>query len=341
MTCSCRGNPTAWSGQPGRRHDSMDAPLTAASLFEIHGDRLGLRWEAGRQGASRAVQVDGSQAPEDSPFGAWVGHLNLIHPNRIQVLGPAEMHYLDELGKNSHADTVKQLFDNRPACVVISDGLEVAQELKRMAERTATPLFSSNTPGHKIISHLQYYVSDSVADAIVLHGVFMEIMGIGVLLTGKSGVGKSELALELINRHHRLIADDAPKFRRIPPDTLNGTCPSGLSGFLEVRGIGVLNVRVMFGDSAIKSNKNLRLIIHLQRMNDEELAKIDRLQGSRQERTILEVDVPQVTLPVAPGHNLAVLAEGAVRNHILLFNGYNAAQDFVEKQQRLIREGGA
>lgn len=319
----------------------MDARLTASNLFDIHSDRLGLRWEAGQSGANRAVQVDGDLAPKDSPFGAWVGHLNLIHPNRIQVLGPAEMTYLHSLGKNSHADTLKQLFDNKPACVVISDGQEVTSEFRQLADHTATPLFSSNTPGHKIIGHLQYFVGGSMADATTLHGVFMEVLGIGVLLTGKSGVGKSELALELINRNHRLIADDAPEFRRIAPDTLNGSCPGGLSGFLEVRGIGVLNIRAMFGDSAIKSSKNLRLIIQLERMSDRELAAIDRLQGSRQQRTILEIDVPQVTLPVAPGHNLAVLVEGAVRNHILLFKGYNAAHDFIEKQQRLIAEGGA
>lgn len=341
MICWCPGGRRMWSGRPDHPHERMDATLTAADLFDLHSARLALQWEAGREGARREVQVAGDLAPKDSPFGAWVGHLNLIHPNRIQVLGPAEMHYLDSLGKNSHADTIKQLFDNKPACVVISDGQEVTAEFRQMAERTATPLFSSSAPGHKIINHLQYYVAGSLADAVTLHGVFMEILGIGVLLTGKSGVGKSELALELINRNHRLVADDAPEFRRIAPDTLNGSCPTGLSGFLEVRGIGVVNIRAMFGDSAIKPNKNLRLVIHLQHMTDQELAGIDRLRGSRQQRTILEVDVPQVTVPVAPGHNLAVLAEVAVRNHVLLFKGYNAAEDFVDKQQRLMTEGGS
>ncbi|HEY4731712.1 MAG TPA: HPr(Ser) kinase/phosphatase, partial [Gammaproteobacteria bacterium] len=149
----------------------------------------------------------------------------------------------------------------------------------------------------------------------------------------------SELALELITRGHRLIADDAPEFSRISPDALNGVCPSALSGFLEVRGLGILNIRSMFGDSAIKQNRNLRLIVHLQHMGDEELRKIDRLQGSRQSVTILEVEVPRIILPVAPGRNLAVLVEGAVRDHILHLKGYSAAQDFIDHQQRLISKG--
>ncbi|MFQ5488077.1 MAG: HPr(Ser) kinase/phosphatase, partial [Gammaproteobacteria bacterium] len=127
----------------------------------------------------------------------------------------------------------------------------------------------------------------------------------------------------------------------LAPDTLNGRCPSALREFLEVRGLGVLNIRAMFGDSAIKPGKNLSLIIHLKRMSGEELRNIDRLQGSRQSCTLLEVDIPQVTLPVAPGHNLAVLAEGAARNHILALSGYDAAEVFMVRQRQLMEAGGA
>lgn len=277
----------------------------------------------------------------DRPFDSGVGHLNLIHPNRIQVLGPAEMNYLEQLRGDTRAEHLRRIFAAPPACLVVSDGLPVGAELSGPAEAAAVPLFSSPLADYKIISHLQYYLSNSLADRLTLHGVFMEVLGIGVLITGKSGVGKSELALELISRNHRLIADDAPEFRRTAPDILNGSCPPELSGFLEVRGLGVLDVRAMFGDSVIKPNKNLRLIIHLQQMSGEELAAIDRLQGNRQRQTILEVEVPQITLPVAPGHNLAVLVEGAVRNHILLLKGYNAAQSFIERQQRMIMGEGS
>jgi HPr kinase/phosphorylase len=184
---------------------------------------------------------------------------------------------------------------------------------------------------------MQHYLATYFAEIITLHGVFMEVMGTGVLITGESSIGKSELALELLTRGHRLIADDATEFARIAPDTLNGNCPEMLRDFLEVRGLGILNVRAMFGDSAIKQNRNLRLIIVLQDL--EEATEIDRLHGSRQMRSIQEVDIPEVTLPVAPGRNLAVLLEAAVRNHILIAKGYDASAAFIERQKQRLEKG--
>jgi len=175
-------------------------------------------------------------------------------------------------------------------------------------------------------------------ERLTLHGVFMEVMGAGVLLSGSSGVGKSELALELITRGHRLIADDAPIFSRMDPNSLVGNCPDLLRDFLEVRGLGLLNIRAMFGDSSIKEARFLQLIVHLEHMDEMELKEIDRLYGSHQIRTFLEVEIPQITIPIAPGRNLAVLVEAAVRDHLLRRNGYNAALDFIERQQIQINE---
>ena len=172
---------------------------------------------------------------------------------------------------------------------------------------------------------------------LTLHGVYMEVMAIGVLITGPSGIGKSELALELISRGHRLIADDAPLFSRIAPDIINGTCSEILQDFLEVRGMGIINVRELFGDSAIKKNKYLKLIVQLQPMNREDLLALDRLEGSYKTRTILDMDIPQITLPVAPGRNLAVMMECAARNHILRDSGYNASATFSKRQQKQMK----
>ncbi len=163
-------------------------------------------------------------------------------------------------------------------------------------------------------------------------------MGIGVLLTGDSGIGKSELALELISRGHRLIADDAPEFIRVGPGVITGLCPPLLDGFLEVRGLGVLNIRAMFGDRVIKRNKYLRLVIHLEEINDEAYRTMDRLYGQRIMKTILGEEVPQVTLPVAPGRNLAVLVESAALNQRLIIQGYDAASDFAARSRRHIRK---
>ena len=165
----------------------------------------------------------------------------------------------------------------------------------------------------------------------------MEVMGLGVLLTGPSGVGKSELALELLSRGHRLVADDAPEFRRTAPDTVHGSCPPMLTDFIEVRGLGILNVRAMYGNNAVMPHKRLHLIIHLQPLTENgNVPAFDRLDTNQRHRAILEVDIPEVILPVAAGRDLAVIIEAAVRNHVLYLNGYNAAEDFIERQQQYI-----
>lgn len=327
----------------------MSAPLTIGALFDVHGEKLALKWLAGRAGAGRIIEIGrGASSASPAPDGwessfdpAVVGHLNLIHPNRIQVLGRSECRYLQGLGKNSHDDAIRHLFDYVPAAVIVADGQQAETDLVQYAERTSTPLLVSRLSGEKVIDHLHYYLISLLAEKITLHGVFMEVLGIGVLLTGDSGVGKSELALELVSRGHCLIADDAPEFSRIAPDTLEGSCPEVLRDFLEVRGLGILNIRAMFGDSAIKHSEYLRLIIHLRRLSDEEIYRMDRLRGEHSRRTILDVEMPQIMLPVAPGRNLAVLVEGAVRNHILSLGGYHSAEIFMERQQQALAQGPA
>jgi len=169
-------------------------------------------------------------------------------------------------------------------------------------------------------------------EKVTLHGVFMEVIQLGVLLAGASGVGKSELALELLNRGHRLIADDAPEFSRSPSGSVEGRSPEVLRDFLEVRGLGVINVRAMFGDKAVMSGAELNIILKLQLMSGEQLAAIDRLRASRDSVVVLDKRVPRITLPVAPGRNLAVLVETAVRGHQLMSGGYDAAADFNRRQ---------
>ena len=188
----------------------------------------------------------------------------------------------------------------------------------------------------RALDNLQYFGSLFLARKTTLHGVFLEVLGMGVLLTGDPAVGKSELALDLITRGSRLVADDAPEFTRIAPDIISGTCPPLLREFLEVRGLGILNIRAMFGDSAIKRTKYLRLIVHLKRMSSEQISGMDRLSGAHTNRDVLGVSVPQVTVPVAPGRNLAVLVESAVRNHLLRLKGYDATEVLIERQQQAI-----
>jgi HPr kinase/phosphorylase len=306
----------------------MSVTLEINTLYDALQERLRLGWFSGEAYRDKIVH----SSKDDSTEISLVGHLNLIHQHRIQVLGSRELEFLDKLKKNSRKDAIAQLMSGQTKLIIITRGLPAPADLTTAAEAAGVPMLASRLPGQELIRNLQYYLSNFFAEKITLHGVFMEVMGTGVLITGESSIGKSELALELLTRGHRLIADDATEFARISPDTLNGTCPEMLRDFLEVRGLGILNVRAMFGASAIKQNRNLRLIIILQEL--ENAAEIDRLHGSKRMRKIQDVEIPEITLPVGPGRNLAVLLEAAVRNHILNTKGYDASQAFIDRQKR-------
>lgn len=310
-----------------------ETAITASELYERFGRTLGLRWVAGRSGAGRRL------FPEGEPGRSPVGHINFIHPHVIQVVGETELAYLDDLGQNSYRDILKQLFGGDGSVVIIADGLEVPQALQERAEETGTPLFASTLESSRLIQNVHYFFGHLQAEKTTIHGVFMEVIGIGVLITGEAGVGKSELALELITRRHRLVADDVPEFARVAPDVISGTCPEPLRDFIEVRGLGVLNVRAMFGDSAIRERKKLDLIVNLLPLADTRgVYEEDRLTGTRRNRTLLDIEIPELDLPVAPGRNLAVLVEAAARNEVLRFSGYDAAQDFERRHQRMMRD---
>src|SRR5690606_2523331 len=196
-----------------------------------------------------------------------------------------------------------------------------------------TPLFTTPQSSAEIIDSLRAYVSRELAETISMHGVFMDVFGIGVLITGDSGVGKSELGLELISRGHGLVADDVVEISRVAPGTLEGHCPPLLRDFLEVRGLGLLNIRTIFGETASRRKMRLKLIVHLQRMQPVEMSAAQRLPTGDQSMAVLGVDVRRVVLPVAAGRNLAVLIEGAVRSTILLLRGIDSMQEFIDRQQ--------
>lgn len=314
--------------------------LSVEDLYSIHHDKLRLEWLAGQEGAKHALIRDEEQSSSElSSSFSLIGHLNLIHPHQVQVIGKTEIKYLEGLRNISMQDAIMQLFNSKPVCIIVADACEAPTLLKRKSNEFNIPLFSSPKNGNKLANVLHYFLTNLFADMLTLHGVYMEVMAIGVLITGSSGIGKSELALELISRGHRLIADDAPLFSKIAPDIINGTCPKTLQDFLEVRGFGIINVRELFGDSAIKKNKYLKLIVQLQPMDTNDLLSVDRLEGSYDTQSILDMNVPQITLPVAPGRNLAIMLECAARNHILRDSGYNASEIFARRQKRLMESG--
>jgi HPr kinase/phosphorylase len=306
----------------------MSTTLDIQTLYDALRIKLGLQWACGEEHGGRIIHDSTDSTPDLS----LAGHLNLINPHCIQVLGMKEFEYLDSLKKNSRKDAIGLLVSGQSRLIIIASRLGTPPDLESAAAGSSIPVLSSGLPGQEIVRNLQYYLSNFFAEKITLHGVFMEVMGTGVLITGESSIGKSELALELLTRGHRLIADDATEFSRLAPDVINGSCPEMLRDFIEVRGLGILNVRAMFGASAIKNNRNLRLIIVLQDM--EEAMEMDRLHGSKRNRSIMDVDIPEITLPVGPGRNLSVLVEAAVRNHILHTKGYDASKAFIERQRQ-------
>ncbi len=313
----------------------MNTILTAYGLFEAQQEPLKLRWLAGRGGRNRLLEP----ATAKWPGMALVGHLNFIHPNRVQVLGSAETQYLRKLTAAKRRQAVQDLCScPTTAVVVVANNEKVPADLRAASESMNLPLFSSPLPSPKLIDRLQHYLAAALAAHITLHGVYLEVLGVGVLLTGESGMGKSELALELLSRNHRLIADDAVEFYRTGPDVLLGRSPSILRDFLEVRGLGILNVRAMFGETSVRTEKTLRLIVHLEQLKRRRLGNIDRLQAEQKTRRILDVEVPEVVLYVAPGRNLAVLVEVATRSHILRMRGINPLADIMKRQEAAMRE---
>ena len=312
----------------------MSRSITARNLFEDLEERLQLNWVGG--GEQAEIPAISSDALTVRP--AMAGYLNLIHPNKVQVLGREEMVFLETLEGEEERNTLARIFINRPLAIIVGDGLTIPDALAEHARGSPTALLTSDLGSHDLVGYLQYHISRSLADRTTLHGVFMEMFTIGVLITGDAGSGKSELALELLTRGHRLIADDAPEFTQISPEIIDGTCPEVLQDCLEVRGLGVLNVRHMFGDSAIKLNKFLRLIIHLEVPAEKNPAKVgDRLKGDTSTLRVLDLDIPRITLPVMAGRNLAVMAEAAVRDFMLKMKGYDAASEFLERHSRLLQ----
>lgn len=308
----------------------MNPILTVDELFEAQAASLKLRWLAGRSGRERLLEP----ATAKFPGMALVGYLNYVHPNRVQVLGSGEVDYLRKLPATERRTAIERLFScDTTTLVVVASDESIDDDLLSAADAAGLPLFATSWPGPRVIDHLQHYLTRALARRTTLHGVFLEVMGIGVLITGESGIGKSELALELLSRGHRMVADDAVDLSRVGPDTVIGRCPRMLCDFLEVRGLGILNVRAMYGDTAVRPEKTVRLFVHLEPLTPERMKKVDRLQVEQKTRSILDVDIPEVVLYVAPGRNLAVLVEAAVRAHILRMRGINPLQELMQRQE--------
>ena len=307
--------------------------ISAETLFEAHRETLRWQWVAGhahpeRQFAEAAVRDARSAAD-------LVGYLNYIHPYRVQIVGQREVAYLQASSPEDLARRISRIVTLEPPFVIVADDQVPPERLVAMCDRAEIPLFVTRESAGQVIDVMRAYLGQRFAERTTRHGVFMDILGLGVLLTGESGLGKSELGLELVSRGHGLVADDAVDFFRTSQTAIEGRCPEILMNLLEVRGIGLLDIKAIFGETAVRRKMRLKLIVHLVRKETME-RDFERLPHTPLYEDVLGVPARKVVIAVDAGRNLAVLVEAAVRNTILQLRGIDTYQEFIERHQRAL-----
>ncbi len=306
--------------------------VSADVLFEEFRGSLKWEWVAGLGASERRfdeVAVRSARSGAD-----LVGYLNYIHPYRVQILGEREIAYLSNSDSPDDCKRrIARIVTLEPPVLVLADNQVAPDALVSMCERAQIPMFSTHESSAFVIDVLRAYLSKHFADRTTMHGVFMDILGLGVMITGESGLGKSELGLELISRGNGLVADDAVDLFRINQTTIEGKCPELLQNLLEVRGIGLLDIRAIFGETAVRRKMRLKLIVHLVRKETLE-RDYERLPYEPLTQDVLGVPVLKVVIQVVAGRNIAVLVEAAVRNTILQLRGIDTYQEFVERHRR-------
>jgi len=310
------------------------AQINVAELFKQTRRKLKLNWVAGLNGGFKTLTSE----TVSKPSLALIGHLNFVHPNRVQVLGCAEMDYLRSLNTADAVRAIGNLYSTDLAAIIVANGEKVPDTLMAAADNHVTPLFTSSLRSPELMDILSHFLAQAVAESVSRHGVFMEVQGFGALIKGDAGIGKSELALELISRGHRIIADDIVDLFRISPERIEGRCPPLLQDFLEVRGLGILNIRALFGDNSVKPTKPLDLIIQLEMADMHAQQPLDRLRVKTEHEVVLGVKIPKIHIPIAAGRNIAVLVEVAIRNHMLLLRGVNGTKQFMQRQLREMKK---
>jgi len=305
--------------------------LTVRSLLE-EGASLHLTLVAGEAGLGRQITIHRIQKPGL----ALAGYVLQVHPERVQVLGATEISYLETLSDEAARKSVQAFFSLNPACVVVTKGLEANALLRESADRLGVPLLRTPLVSSVAIDQIQKYLELQLAPTASIHAVLMDVLGIGVLLLGKSGIGKSEAALDLIMRGHRLVADDLVEVRRTSGQLLVGWASELIKHHMEVRGLGIINIKDMFGVAAVRDEKRIELVLELIRWDQSE--SHDRLGLDEMVYPILDVPVPLLRIPVSPGRNVSSLIEVAARNRLLQVRGHHSAREFQERLDRALAD---
>ncbi|GMU59499.1 MAG: hypothetical protein AMXMBFR34_12620 [Myxococcaceae bacterium] len=308
---------------------STTPSITVADLLTDTQYDLKLQLLAGKDGLDHRITSSRIQKPGL----ALTGFTEHLHPERIQVFGNTEISYLRTLSEEQQRGVLARLFESQLACVVVTKGLDVPAPLFEGCERTRLALMSTPLVSSAFISQVQSFLEESLTATGSLHGVLLDVFGVGVLLLGKSGIGKSEIALDLIMRGHRLIADDIVNLVRRAGDVY-GHGNDLIQHHMEIRGLGILNVEALFGVASVRDRKKIELIIELVEWAPN--AEYDRLGLDQESMNLVGVELPHAVVPVRPGRNMTTIVEVAARNHLLKLRGHNSAQEFADRLSQAI-----
>jgi len=300
--------------------------ITVEDLTKRGEYTLDLTLVAGHEGMSRKLTT----ARIQKPGLALAGYTDNLYPNRMQILGNIEISYLNTLEEDKARKALEELCSFEIPCIVVTRGLNVPPSLKEIADGRKIPVFTTSLPSAEFIARVLRFLEDQLAERTSVHGVLMDVIGVGILFLGKSGIGKSECALDLILRGYRLVADDVVEIQKQPPSSLLGSGSDIIRYHMEIRGLGIINIKDLFGVAAVRDQKKIELVVELVEWNTDE--EYDRLGEKEETYEILGVEVPLVRIPVRPGRNIATIIEVAARNHLLKLMGYHSALEF---QRRL------
>lgn len=287
---------------------------------------------SGEDGLRRSITVDDLSRPGLE----MAGYFEYYPKERVQILGRTELTFMDTLSKQERMDRMERLCDEETPCFIITRGMEAPAELIELSNEKQIPVLRSNAATTIFLSRITNFLERKLAPSATIHGVLVDVYGVGMLITGGSGIGKSETALELVKRSHRLVADDAVEIRQTSDGQLHGTAPELIRHLLEIRGLGIINVMTLFGAGAVRNMKRISVVIKLENWQADK--QYDRLGLDEETTRIIDTDVPIVTVPVRPGRNLAVIIEVAAMNFRLKRMGYNAALQFTNKLTETIAE---
>ncbi|MCH6267839.1 MULTISPECIES: HPr(Ser) kinase/phosphatase [Neobacillus] len=295
-------------------------------------EKFQLELICGEEGINRPITMSDISRPGIE----MAGYFEYYPAERIQLLGMTELSFFEELPERDKASRMERLCTDITPAIIVTRGLEVPPVLIEAAERESVPVLRTTLKTTRFSSRLTNYLESKLAPTTAVHGVLVDVYGIGVLITGKSGVGKSETALELVKRGHRLVADDCVEIRQEDQDTLVGTSPELIEHLLEIRGLGIINVMTLFGAGAVRSNKRITLVINLEIWDAKK--QYDRLGLDEEKMKIIDTEVTKLTVPVRPGRNIAVIIEVAAMNYRLKRMGVNAAQQFTDRLSDVIED---